>query len=84
MTCEEQLEKWVVGISEHNRERDECCPDFSCCQSKYKASEDERRTFRDRPELRDSMLMGFLGAALHADGLSEKVHIINESMEPLQ
>lgn len=73
MTPDEQLEQWVAGNSIHNTERDECCPDFSCCQSHYKASEEERRLFRDRPELRDSMLMGFLGAALA--GYGEKVHV---------
>ncbi len=64
MDTDEQLNKWVVGESIHNKEQDECCPDFSCCQSHYKASKEERKLFRDRPELRDQMLMGFLGAAL--------------------
>ena len=27
-----QMEKWLAGHPEHNTERDECCPDFSCCQ----------------------------------------------------
>ncbi len=26
-----QLESWVFGESVHNEDRDECCPDFSCC-----------------------------------------------------
>ena len=29
----EQLRKWVKGESLHNDELDECCPDFSCCNS---------------------------------------------------
>lgn len=32
MTPLEQLEKWVKGENVHNGERDECCPDFACCQ----------------------------------------------------
>lgn len=32
MTPLEQLEKWVKGVNVHNEERDECCPDFACCQ----------------------------------------------------
>lgn len=32
MTPLEQLEKWVKGENVHNVERDECCPDFACCQ----------------------------------------------------
>ena len=65
MTSDEQLNEWVNGNSIHNHERDECCPDFSCCQSHYKANESERTLFRDRPELRHEMLMGFLSAALN-------------------
>ena len=32
MTPLEQLEFWVTGNNVHNTERDECCPDFGCCQ----------------------------------------------------
>jgi hypothetical protein len=68
MTCDEQLNEWVNGNSIHNTERNECCPDFSCCQKHYKATDEERRLFRDRPELRDQMLMNFLGAAIAGYG----------------
>lgn len=74
MTSDEQLDAWVAGNSLHNQARDECCPDFSCCQKYYKATQDERKLFRDRPELRDKMLMGFLGAALA--GGEKAVHVI--------
>lgn len=30
-SVEYQLKKWVEGTSLHNPVRDECCPDFSCC-----------------------------------------------------
>lgn len=64
MTSDEQLEQWVNGVSVHNNERDECCPDFSCCNPNSAAPIEQRILFRDRPELRDKMLIGFLGAAL--------------------
>lgn len=64
MTPDEQLEQWCNGVSLHNHERDECCPDFSCCNPASAAPMEQRILFRDRPELRDAMLMGFLGAAL--------------------
>lgn len=28
---DKQGREWVNGKSEHNRERNECTPDFSCC-----------------------------------------------------
>ena len=74
MTQDEQLDEWVAGNSLHDHAREQCCPDFSCCQTHYKASYDERRTFRDRPEVRDAMLMGFLGAALAHSG--KNVHVV--------
>lgn len=65
MTCREQLDEWVKGNSIHNKDRDECCPDFSCCRPELLASEIERRTFRNGDEkVRTEMLMMFLGAAL--------------------
>lgn len=27
-----QTEAWVNGYSYHNRDTNECCPDFSCCR----------------------------------------------------
>ena len=73
MTSDEQMNEWVNGNSLHNTEKDECCPDFSCCQKHYKATPEERLLFRNRPELRDKMLMGFLGAAL--SGAGKDVHV---------
>lgn len=45
MTYKEQLAEWVKGNSIHNDERDVCCPDFSCCQHGFMASEEDRKTF---------------------------------------
>jgi len=77
MTPEEQLDKWVDGINIHNTDRDECCPDFSCCQDKYKATTEERATFRDRPDLRDQMCIIFLAGSLEAN-YGKKVEVIGE------
>jgi len=33
MDSRQQLALWRYGIPVHNLERDECCPDFSCCGS---------------------------------------------------
>lgn len=76
MTPSEQLERWVLGESVHNPERDECCPDFSCCRSMLLWGEEQRKEFRDRPDLRDGMLMMSLGALLcdsnvHVTGFQE-------------
>ena len=68
MTSDEQLEQWCNGVSLHNNERDECCPDFSCCNPANAAPMEQRILFRDRPELRDAMLIGFLVAALAGYG----------------
>ena len=75
MTSDEQLDEWVKGNSIHNDDREECCPDFSCCQTHFKATLEERILFRDRPELRDNMLMNFLGAAMAGYDPDKKVHI---------
>jgi hypothetical protein len=62
MTPDEQLEQWVKGISVHNDERDECCPDFSCCSSELMAPANERELFSRSGEAeRMDMLSVFLG-----------------------
>jgi hypothetical protein len=79
MTCQEQLDEWVKGNSIHDVERGECCPDFSCCRPELLASQVERLTFNEHPELRDRMLMKFLGAALKK---MEFEVISSEDIEP--
>ena len=64
MTSLEQLERWVAGESIHNEEKQECCPDFSCCRSVL-ASEQDRIIFRDayvsgNQDLIDEMLIKFM------------------------
>ena len=68
MTCDEQLRNWVQGISIHNNTRDECCPDFSCCQPNLLASQEERNCFVTNPNVRDTMLVMFLGRMLSSQG----------------
>lgn len=67
MTSDEQLEQWVKGNPIHNPDRDECCPDFSCCRPELLADEKTRIAFRDNPDQRMGMLGMFLGAALAAE-----------------
>jgi len=69
MTVDEQLTEWLKGNPIHNAGRDECCPDFSCCDVSLLASEEERQTFVDaNGETRHMMLMGFLSAMMIKEG----------------
>ena len=77
MTSEDQLMQWVAGVSIHNQERGECCPDFSCCQPQLLATQDERNLFVSRPDVRDSMLMMFLNRALSK--LKAKVYVAGDA-----
>lgn len=45
MKAEEQLKLWVAGRPVHNKEQNECCPDFSCCQPRLLAPKHEREAF---------------------------------------
>lgn len=63
---------WVEGKSIHNKERKECCPDFSCCQPHLLAPEQERKAFLEAHRKGDegtkmSMLYEFLGRAFSSD-----------------
>ena len=75
MTSDEQLDEWVKGNPVHNKGRDECCPDFSCCQPKLLASEAVRRKFRDADEkARMGFLWMFLGAVIALES-DKKVYV---------
>jgi hypothetical protein len=69
-SCLDQLNKWVEGISEHNTEMDECCPDFSCCHPEaFVQDKVARIAFRDaylegNVELQEKMLMMFLAGSI--------------------
>jgi hypothetical protein len=69
MTKEEQLDLWVKGKPIHNEERDECCPDFSCCDIELLSPLEERIAFKNANEgIRLSMLGTFLGRMLEKRG----------------
>ena len=75
ISSDEQLRRWVGGESVHNDQRDECCPDFSCCVPELKADAETRKAFADAPEDRRIEYLGmFLGAAIarHTD---KNVHV---------
>ena len=75
MTCDEQIALWVNGESVHNSAREECCPDFSCCQPSLLWPKEMREMFRDCPERRNAMLFGALGAAIAEMGKSDEVYL---------
>lgn len=78
MTVEEQIKLWVNGDSKHNLERDECCPDFSCCEPGLLWSKEDRVMFAEADkDLREQMLMGSLVslAVKIGDDLDLKVRV---------
>ena len=75
MTPEQQLDLWCEGHSVHNAATDECCPDFSCCNQKIDTPIEDRKLFRDRPELRDAMLGQFLHRAILTMPNGDKIYV---------
>jgi len=78
MTSEEQLALWVAGDSRHG---EECCPDFSCCQSELGADAATRERFvvacRDQDENTKMAMLGmFLGAAFALAG--KTIHVAGQ------
>lgn len=77
MKVKEQVDEWVKGNPIHNDERDECCPDFSCCNGGVMATRDVRERFskayhENDEETQMQMLGMFLGGAFER----ENVHIV--------
>ncbi len=75
MTALDQVELWVKGESVHNHDREECCPDFSCCSPEINTPIEKRIMFRDayvqgNDELVEFLLMEFLNNML----ASESIH----------
>lgn len=69
MTPDEQLDLWVAGSSVHNKERDECCPDFSCCKPKLLRRLAERIAYCDASKLvRNRMLVDYLVNMVQSEG----------------
>lgn len=78
MKIEKQLDEWVKGNPLHNEERDECCPDFSCCKGNI-APKDVRERFAKAHYEKDEktrmkMLMMFLGGAFS----DKNIHIAGD------
>lgn len=83
ISIDEQLARWVVGEPVHNADRDECCPDFSCCQPELLAPRDLREKFANADREGDekakwAMLGMFLGAAMSKAAPGMNVHIAGE------
>lgn len=80
MTPSEQLQKWLDGESIHNKERDECCPDFSCCRSELLATKEIRQRFVFGDDRIQQGLLGmFLARAIQTYKPKKKVHISDGS-----
>lgn len=41
-----QLDNWIEGRSYHNPIRDECCPDFSCCDPSIHTNQELKNKFK--------------------------------------
>ena len=77
----DQLAKWVAGESVHNDERDECCPDFSCCKPMLLAPKDVREKFMAADDEGRLAFLGHFLAAMIAAAGTAKVHIAGEGQE---
>ena len=79
MKAEGQLAEWLKGNPIHNDKRDECCPDFSCCQPSLLVDQQARQAFVDAgEELRMSMLGMFLGNAMALAAAGKEVYIADD------
>ena len=84
MTPEEQLELWVQGKPVHNKTRDECCPDFSCCDPDLLAPTEVRKAFKAASEKERLKFLGqFLGALLAKHTPEKKVRILTDEHDEL-
>ncbi len=80
MKPEEQALLWLKGKSVHNKERDECCPDFSCCRPELLAPLEVRQVFynaelKGDERTKNRLLGEFLGRLLSSALPEKKVHI---------
>ncbi len=68
----EQLEQWLLGKPIHNKKRDECCPDFSCCNGNISPKPVRERFCKaikdDDEKTKMEMLGMFLGKAMQGHG----------------
>ncbi len=81
----EQLAEWLKGNPVHNKIRDECCPDFSCCEPRLLWPEERRQEFADADEeKRFGMLGQSLGACLAVAGKRDGAYITGMDGETKQ
>ena len=73
MTPNEQLDHWIRGDSMHNHERDECCPDFSCCHPAGAWPTEKREEFARKYRAGEDVLPMLMGAL--ADIVPDGVHV---------
>ena len=76
-----QTKRWAEGTPLHNTVRDECCPDFSCCNGgkmmpiEARARLLEARIGGDNETVQRICMMGLSGLVANSD---VNVHIIDE------
>ena len=80
MLIAEQLELWVAGQSIHNHERNECCPDFSCCNKEINTPQSVKELFikayqSENDRVVERLLMEFLATSISTLLYHPKVHI---------
>ena len=78
MDNKQQLDEWIKGNSAHTDNGD-CCPDFSCCNPKLMANEEERKIFAEADESKQmKMLFGYLGKMLAVEMPEKKVYLAGD------
>ena len=78
-----QLDEWVKGNPLHNPVRQECCPDFSCCEPEFLAPEATRQVFvAADDDMRMQMLGGFLHSAFEKAFGEKDVYVAGADTVP--
>ncbi len=82
-SSEYQLSQWVEGNPLHNPIRDECCPDFSCCDGNMMDSKTRKRfsdayKSGDRETQYKILAMALSGLIVDTSG---KVHIADRHLK---
>lgn len=75
----DQLLKWQKGESIHNIERDECCPDFSCCDKDINTSQGIKDRFvlahlNNDEEAKERWLNWFLNGMLTKKSSDSRIY----------
>ena len=81
MTYEEHIDRWVSGESVHNKEKDMCCPDFSCCIDGINTPVEIKERFAEAYKSNNDIVLlelldDFLSGALKTIGI--EIHIPKE------